>query len=137
MKGFAKSPSNLPPAHIYALPPEECVVDLIRLFFLDTGMMCPWIDEQEILRTYYAVKRRGFTGVNRDWLSLINMIFAFAVYLNARPDLSPETNATKSQIFFERAQALCGDPNLKCTNIQTGACDPKTQQLDNTLRQPI
>ncbi|KAJ4680160.1 hypothetical protein HRR95_003879 [Exophiala dermatitidis] len=108
--------------NIRSLPSESRALHLIRLFFSDTGMLFPYIHEQEILRTYSAARKNRFAAVSRSWLCLLNGIFAFATYISARPDQSVWKNAAESEIFMERAQALSADIELKSANLETVQC---------------
>ncbi|OAL37349.1 hypothetical protein AYO20_03198 [Fonsecaea nubica] len=105
--------------NIRSLPPEARALHLIRLFFSDTGMLFPYIHEQDILRTYSAARRNRFSAVSRSWLCLVNAIFAFATYISAKPDQSAEKNAAESEIFIERAQALSGEIEMKSASLET------------------
>lgn len=106
--------------NIRSLPSESRALHLIRLFFSDTGMLFPYIHEQDVLRTYSAARRNKFTAVSRSWLCLVNVIFAFATYISARPDQPAEKNAAESEVFIERAQALSVDIDLKSANLESG-----------------
>lgn len=107
--------------NVLSLPAEARALHLIKLFFSDTGMLFPYIHEQAILRTYSAARRNRFTAVSRSWLCLINVIFAFATYISARPDQSAEKNAAESEIFIGRAQALSAEiVELKSASLETG-----------------
>ncbi|KAH0831548.1 hypothetical protein FOPE_00461 [Fonsecaea pedrosoi] len=108
--------------NIRSLPPEARALHLIRLFFSDTGMLFPYIHEQDILRTYSAARRNRFSAVSRSWLCLVNAIFAFATYISAKPDQSAEKNAAESEIFIERAQALSGEIEMKSASLETVQC---------------
>lgn len=114
------SPAARHPANLRALPSEARALHLMKLFFSDTGMLFPYIHEEEILRTYTRAKENHFAGVSRSWLCLLNVIFAFATYVSARPDLPAEKNATESEVFFERAQGLSAEIDMKSANVQTG-----------------
>ncbi|KIV85748.1 hypothetical protein PV11_01410 [Exophiala sideris] len=108
--------------NIRSLPPEDRALHLIRLFFSDTGMLFPYIHEEGILRTYATARRNRFAGVSRSWLCLLNVIFAFATYISARPDQPAEKNAAESGIFIERAQALAAEIELKSASLETVQC---------------
>lgn len=106
--------------NIRSLPAETRALHLIKLFFSDTGMLFPYIHEQEILRTYSAARRNRFTAVSRSWLCLVNVIFAFATYISDRPDQSAEKNAAESEIFIGRAQTLSTEIEMKRAGLETG-----------------
>ena len=114
------SPISRHHINVRSLPAESRALHLIRLFFSDTGMLFPYIHEHAILRTYSAARRSRFAAVSRSWLCLINVIFAFATCLSARPDQSAEKNAAESEIFIERAQALSAEIEMKSASLETG-----------------
>jgi hypothetical protein len=114
------SPISRLHVNVRSLPTEARALHLIKLFFSDTGMLFPYIHEQDILRTYSAARRNRFTAVSRSWLCLVNVIFAFATYISARPDQSAEKNAAESEIFIERAQALSAEIEMKSASLETG-----------------
>ena len=118
--------------NIRSMPAEARALHLIQLFFSDTGMLFPYIHEQGILRTYSAARQSRFTAVSRSWLCLINVIFAFATYISAKPDQSAEKNAAESEVFIERAQALSAEMEMKSASLETGKLVVQTQcQLAN------
>ncbi|OCT54128.1 C6 transcription factor [Cladophialophora carrionii] len=108
--------------NVRSLPAEARAQHLIKLFFSDTGMLFPYIHEQDILRTYSTARQNRFTAVSRSWLCLVNVIFAFATYISARPDQSAEKNAAESEIFIERAQALSAEIEMKTASLETVQC---------------
>ncbi len=103
-----------------SLPSESRALHLIRLFFSDTGLLFPYVHEEGVLRAYAAARQNRFMAVGKSFLCLVNVIFAFATYISARPDQTAEKNAAESEIFIERAQALVSDIELKSTNLETG-----------------
>lgn len=115
--------------NIRSLPSESRALHLIQLFFSDTGMLFPYIHEQEILRTYSTARRNRFVSVSRSWLCLLNVIFAFATYISARPDQPAEKNAAESEVFMERAQALADEIELKSANLESGKSRQHLGQL--------
>jgi hypothetical protein len=123
--------------NVRSLPAEARAQRLIRLFFSDTGMLFPYIHEQNILRTYSAARRNRFTAVSRSWLCLINVIFAFATYISARPDQSAEKNAAESEIFIERAQALSAEIEMKSASLETGKFSAPSVAIEESLEYQI
>jgi hypothetical protein len=114
------SPLGRHNVNVRSLPTEGRALNLIKLFFSDTGLLFPYIHEQDILRTYSAARRHRFTAVSRSWLCLVNVIFAFATYISAKPDQSAEKNAAESEIFIERAQSLAAEIEMKSASLETG-----------------
>ncbi|CAH0051631.1 unnamed protein product [Clonostachys solani] len=105
-------------ADVYILPPEVDTLNLVRLFFKDTGMLFPYIHEQSVLDGVKAVKRDGFSSARRSWLCLLNMILAFVTCISAQPDQPVEQNAADSNVYFMRAQKLSGNLTFKNVNIE-------------------
>ena len=91
---------------IRALPAEQRVLQLLHLFFSDTGMLFPYVNHEEIACTYFTMKRAQFAGVRRSWLCLLNVIFAFSTSSCLRPNQPAEDDATESEVFFHRACKL-------------------------------
>ena len=102
------------------LLPEQRAYDLMRLFFSDTGMMFPFIDEQHVLKAYTIFKDNRYSGITRSWLCLFNSIFAFATYISAKPDQPVSKNAAESEVFFNRALALSKNESLRFADVETG-----------------
>ncbi|KAK6379813.1 hypothetical protein LTS17_005886 [Exophiala oligosperma] len=107
--------------NVRSLPPENKALLLIKLFFADTGMLFPYIHEESVLRTYANARRNRLTAVSRSWLCLLNVIFAFATYISAKPDQTAEKNAAESDVFIERAQALASEIEMKSARLETEA----------------
>lgn len=102
------------------LPPECRAVHLMKLYFSDTGTMFPFINEKQVLASYYSFKRKQFSGMPRSLLCLFNAIFAFATYISAKPEQAVPKNAAESDVFFSRALALCSNNNQQSSDIETG-----------------
>lgn len=91
---------------VLALPAEERVLQLLHLFFSDTGMLFPFVHHEEIVCTYFAMKRAKFVGVRRSWLCLLNVIFAFSTSSSLRPNQPADDDPTEPAVFFDRACRL-------------------------------
>ncbi|KAK5062910.1 hypothetical protein LTR84_004986 [Exophiala bonariae] len=91
---------------ILALPTEDRVLQLLHLFFSDTGMLFPFVHHEEIVSTYFNMKRVQFVGVRRSWLCLLNVIFAFSTSSSLRPNQPAEDDPTEPEVFFDRACRL-------------------------------
>lgn len=90
---------------ILALPAERRILQLLHLFFSDTGMLFPYVHHEEIVSTYFTMKRARFVGVRRSWLCLLNIIFAFSTS-SLRPNQTPDDDPTEAAVFFDRACRL-------------------------------
>ncbi|RQM08689.1 hypothetical protein DH86_00000408 [Scytalidium sp. 3C] len=110
------SPNNV---GVFLLPSEAQFMDLSKLFFSNPGMLFPYIHEETILRSYATAKGSNFSGVSRSWLALINMMFALATYTRMGPNMPTKKNVIESKIYFERAEVLSKDIDLKKATIET------------------
>ncbi|WXC64836.1 hypothetical protein SNK03_010647 [Fusarium graminearum] len=90
------------------LPPDEVMKRLISAYFANTGLLFPFIHQQEFLDTYQRFQASGFrTDVRRTWLGLLNMILAMATCTSCWEDSGSEKHFEESDIFYRRAQELC------------------------------
>ena len=92
------------------------------LYFSNTGTIFPFIDEQRILNAYTTARKHGFYGVSRSQLCILNLVFAFATFLNARPKQGASIKIAESESFYQRAHALATSNNdsLRFADIETG-----------------
>jgi hypothetical protein len=103
------------------LPPEAETERLIQSYFSSTGTFFPYIHAQSFMETYRQMKQHGFrVTIRRSWLALLNMILAMATACE-QGQHSAETQPTaKSDVYFERAQALCREQIFHSTTFETG-----------------
>jgi hypothetical protein len=98
---------------------------LISAYFANTGLLFPYIHEQEFLDTYERFQASGFrTDVRRTWLGLLNMILAMATCTSCWEDSGSETHFEESDIFYRRAQELCQTQMFRGTTLEIGQCSP-------------
>ncbi|KAG9503468.1 hypothetical protein J7337_006313 [Fusarium musae] len=103
------------------LPPDEVMQRLIRAYFDNTGLLFPYIHEQEFLDTYERFRASGFRGnVRRTWLGLLNMILAMATCTSCWEDSGSETTFEESDVYYRRAQELCHTQMFRGTTLETG-----------------
>jgi hypothetical protein len=134
--GLVSSSSTLPRTSQYSskdihtlginlLPPDEVMKRLISAYFANTGLLFPYIHEQEFLDTYQRFQASGFrTDVRRTWLGLLNMILAMATCTSCWEDSGSETHFEESDIFYRRAQELCQTQMFRGTTLEIGQCSP-------------
>ncbi|KAK1491317.1 fungal specific transcription factor domain-containing protein [Colletotrichum cuscutae] len=60
------------------LPPEEEVINLVRQFFRDTGLLFPYIHEESFWKTYAQYRETGMQNAKTAWLALLHMVLAMA-----------------------------------------------------------
>jgi len=103
------------------LPSEDRAYELIRRYFSDTGTIFPFIDEQRIFNAYKNAIKNGFTSVSRSQLCILNLVFAFATFLNSGPEQVAGVNAAESEAFYQRALVLStSSRNLHFADVETG-----------------
>lgn len=107
------------------LPPDEVMKRLISAYFANTGLLFPFIHQQEFLDTYVRFQASGFrTDVRRTWLGLLNMILAMATCTSCWEDSGSETHFEESDIFYRRAQELCQTQMFRGTTLEIGQYSP-------------
>ena len=106
--------------HHLVIPTEDRAVHLMRLYFSDTGLMFPFISENKVMSSYYHFKERHFSGIPRSFLCLLNMMFAFATYISAKPEQAVSKSAAESEIFFNRAFHLSSNGFSQANDLQSG-----------------
>lgn len=105
------------------LPPDEVMKRLISAYFANTGLLFPFIHQQEFLDTYQRFQASGFrTDVRRTWLGLLNMILAMATCTSCWEDSGSEKHFEESDIFYRRAQELCQTQMFRGTTLEIGQC---------------
>ncbi|GKU10880.1 hypothetical protein FLAG1_10192 [Fusarium langsethiae] len=110
--------SHKPDSNI--LPPDEVMQRLIHAYFRNTGLLFPYIHEQEFLDSYQRFRASGFRGdVRRTWLGLLNMILAMAACTSCWEESGSETHFEESDIYYRRAQDLCQKQMLRGTTLET------------------
>ncbi|KAK2478753.1 hypothetical protein H9L39_08127 [Fusarium oxysporum f. sp. albedinis] len=99
---------------------NEVMQRLIRAYFDNTGLLFPYIHEQEFLDTYERFRASGFRGnVRRTWLGLLNMILAMATCTSCWEDSGSETTFEESDVYYRRAQELCHTQMFRGTTLET------------------
>ncbi|KAH8689695.1 fungal-specific transcription factor domain-containing protein [Talaromyces proteolyticus] len=104
--------------NIYALPSEHQSWELIENYFSKTGQLLPFIHEQSFCETYFQMKRNDFTKVRRTWLGLLNIVFAIAMSLYNDSDIPAQKRIDQSDIFYQRANALCDRESRRNTSLE-------------------
>ncbi|KAJ4032063.1 hypothetical protein NW753_013372 [Fusarium oxysporum] len=117
---FPTTSSECQKAGANLLPPDEVMQRLIRAYFDNTGLLFPYIHEQEFLDTYERFRASGFRGnVRRTWLGLLNMILAMATCTSCWEDSGSETTFEESDVYYRRAQELCHTQMFRGTTLET------------------
>jgi hypothetical protein len=103
------------------LPPHAETVELIRAYFSNTGLLFPFIHEENFLATYEEMRSQNFRAkLPRTWLGLLNMILAMAVCTSGWADDAPKYRAEESDVYYRRARELCKTQMLRGTTLETG-----------------
>lgn len=104
----------------YELPSDEQSWDLLDIYFSKTGQLLPFIHEPSFRETYLQMKSNNFNNVRRTWLGLLNIIFAIAMSLCNDGDIPAQQRIERSDIFFQRANALCDQDSRRNTSLEMG-----------------
>lgn len=103
------------------LPPDDELDALVARFFVDTGLLFPFVHGPSFLETYHRVKATQFRKFRRSWLGLLNAILAMATVTSASGTrLEAADRAAKAEVFYMRAKALCLDQMLNGATLETG-----------------
>jgi hypothetical protein len=122
---FTAASSESHKAGANLLPPDEVMQRLTRAYFDNTGLLFPYIHEQEFLDTYERFRASGFRGnVRRTWLGLLNMILAMATCTSCWEDSGSESHFEESDVYYRRAQELCQTQMFRGTTLETGREPP-------------
>lgn len=105
---------------LYELPSDEQSWDLLETYFSKTGQLLPFIHERSFRETYVQMKRNNFNNVRRTWLGLLNIIFAIAMSLSNDSDIPAQQRIERSDVFFQRANALCDQESRRNTSLEMG-----------------
>jgi hypothetical protein len=121
-QGPTRKAPNDTHVNIHELPPDDQSWDLLEIYFSKTGQLLPFIHEQSFRETYLQMKRNNFNKVRRTWLGLLNIIFAIAMSLSNDGDIPAQQRIEKSDVFFQRANALCDRESRRNTSLEMGKC---------------
>ena len=92
---------------------------MIDVFFSETGMLFPFIRKGYVLSAYTEAKIRGFAGMRKSFLCLLNMIFAKSCLLYPS-NIPLENGVAEAEDFFNRACKLFAGMDPRFHNIETG-----------------
>ena len=105
---------------MYALPPEGRTWTLIGQYFQKTGQLLPFIHEASFRETYSQLQRNKFTMARRTWLGLLNIVLAMATTLSVEGYPSAEERIKESELYYQRANALCDKESKCCNSLELG-----------------
>ncbi|ETS72953.1 hypothetical protein PFICI_15345 [Pestalotiopsis fici W106-1] len=91
----------------FDIPGAEATLELVQEYFANTGLLFPYIHRENFIATFKVAAANEFRKVRRSWLGLLNMILAMSISTAYPSDLSYEQRKIKSQVYFQRAMALC------------------------------
>ncbi len=113
-------PNNFSNVEAFALPSESETLPLIDKYFRTTGVLFPYIDGVEFLKTYRQMASTNIHTVRRSWLGLLNMVLAMSVHVDCGSEVAALERAARSDIFFWRAMALCDKQIRHGTSLEVG-----------------
>ncbi|KAL4406646.1 fungal specific transcription factor domain-containing protein [Colletotrichum abscissum] len=103
------------PSEALRLPPEEEVINLVRQFFRDTGLLFPYIHEESFWKTYAQYRETGMQNAKTAWLALLHMVLAMATSTMNATGVGLSDRQAISDVHYRRAKAL------SMTEMMTGA----------------
>lgn len=108
------------PVNLFALPPPQKTLELVQKYFLDTGLLFPYIYPPTFFETLQHALGDDQIKIRRTWLGLLNMMLAM-VKITAAPDENPaESRIGEANLFYQRALGLCGNEMLRGTTTEVG-----------------
>jgi hypothetical protein len=96
---------------ILALPNEQHAIQLINHFFATISLVLPYLDKATLITEYNQARRQDFRHARRDFLALVNVVWAYASGTLRDPD---------AETFYRRALALLDEPTLRGTSLKLG-----------------
>jgi hypothetical protein len=102
------------------LPQEPEISHLVKQFFRETGMLFPYINEHSFWETYGTLQKYGRRSVRTSWLGLLNMVLAMATSTHTDSGLNMEQRYSQSEVYFNRARALCLDQMMTGASVEAG-----------------
>lgn len=104
----------------HSLPDNIKMDELIDDYFMNTGLLYPYIHESTFREYYEQMKATRFAQVRRTWLALLNIILATSVKSAFNPVKSPENRISEAFIYYQRAVKICGDDMYRGSSLEIG-----------------
>ena len=104
-------------SNMYELPPLGEMEQLIRTYFLNTGLLFPFLHEPSFMETYNAFKGSKFSKVRRTWLGLLNVVLAMGSSMDPASKLSAGARAERSGVCYQRALNICASASVRGANL--------------------
>ncbi|KAF5238836.1 hypothetical protein FANTH_10164 [Fusarium anthophilum] len=128
------SPPTLDP---YVLPSYQDVLEMINIFFDNTGKFFPYLYKPYILRTFINMRRSSFQNVQRSQLCILNLLMAFAT-THCPSNLPESLRVERGDIFLHRALLLIPDIEQAAGNLEPiQALLMATQYIQGTQRSSL
>lgn len=111
-----ESPRNMPISPM-TLPSEREMDALLSTYFNTYSSLFPFLHEPTFRETYNECKASGFVKARRDWLGVLNMIFAMATHIDQTAESSAKHRFRRSYGFFQRAVSLCSELSMRTVSL--------------------
>ncbi|KAI3553130.1 fungal specific transcription factor domain-containing protein, partial [Colletotrichum abscissum] len=108
------------PSEALRLPPEEEVINLVRQFFRDTGLLFPYIHEESFWKTYAQYRETGMQNAKTAWLALLHMVLAMATSTMNATGVGLSDRQAISDVHYRRAKALSMTEMMTGANVEAG-----------------
>jgi hypothetical protein len=113
----ANSTHSPPTLNPYALPPHQDVLEMIDIFFDNTGKFFPYLYKPYILQNFIDMRRSGFQNVERSQFCILNLLMAFAT-THCPSDLPVSLRVERGDVFLHRALLLIPDIKPAAGNLE-------------------
>ena len=114
-------PPALTQKDLFVLPTETKALELLHMYFSNTGYLYPYIHEETFMAIYHSMKDQTKPAIKRTWFGLLNAIFAIAVTTDVKSGYASNQRLEKSEVFHQRAVALCEKQMIRGTSLEIGA----------------
>ncbi|KAK1449489.1 fungal specific transcription factor domain-containing protein [Colletotrichum melonis] len=108
------------PSEALRLPPEEEVINLVRQFFRDTGLLFPYIHEESFWKAYAQYRETGMQNAKTAWLALLHMVLAMATSTMNATGVGLSDRQAISEVHYRRAKALSMTEMMTGANVEAG-----------------
>jgi hypothetical protein len=106
--------------NIHALPSDTKARQLLAQYFSDTGLLFPYLHKETFMKTYDEMQKKNIRTVKRTWLGLLNIVMALATSTAVGSGLNSEQRTLESDIYYQRAAALCKEQIMRGTSLEVG-----------------
>lgn len=97
------------PQDAFVLPRERDAIPLMNRFFATVGLVLPILSRTTLVSEYNQARRSSFSHVRRDFLALLNIVWAHA---------SSSIQTVEAETFYQRALAVLDERSMQGTSVE-------------------